>query len=137
MNQLETDLWQLLRKKINGYSTRIENVISSGFPDVVTVNGDQTILIELKVEKKGWVYFRTSQISFFVRTRKVKGKVWILSRAGDYILITSSNELLKLTGVPYKEGYMRYKQHDITDISIVWAKPWDWTHVNAVLFTAD
>ena len=133
MNKLETDFWQLLRTRLEGFSTRIENVIS---PDVVSSH-TRTILIELKVEKNKWVYFRSSQISFFVRMRRTSEHAWIMTRSDDQILITDSNDLLELKGIPYKEGYLRYSIKDLVDISIVLSKPWDWVHINAVLFTAD
>ena len=134
MNQMETSLWQLLRKNLKGFATRIENIVSTGFPDVV-VSHTKIILIELKVEKNKWVYFRSSQIAFFVRMRRTSEHAWILTRSGDQILISDSNELLNLTGIPYKEGYLRYRINDIVDISLVYSKPWDWTHINEVLFT--
>ena len=135
MNQSETGFWQLIKKNINGFSTRIENVISSGFPDVVTVT-KKVILIELKVEKKGWVYFRSSQIAFFARIRKTGEYVRVMIRTeDDCIMILSSGDVLKVEGRPYKISGMRYKTAHLLFYSQMWEKLWNWEHINKVLFT--
>ena len=109
--------------------------MSTGFPDVV-VSDTRTVLIELKVEKLKWVYFRSSQISFFTKMRRTEEQVWIITRArDDRIVLTKSNDLLRLKFTPYKEDYVKYFMEDVMCVSRRWSKPWNWDYINKVLFT--
>ena len=134
MNNAETSFWKLVRRNLAGFATRIENVVSSGIPDVVVVRAKKAFFIELKVEKDGWVYFRSSQIAFFAKCKKEQHYVRVMVRSENDILIVKSTSVLALEGKPYKTGYLKYRYQDLNRNSWLCSKPWDWSFINDVLF---
>lgn len=73
----ESQLWKLIRegfKSPGTQLTRIENIASSGVPDVIMTHSGVTRFIELKVaEREHFLFFRPAQIVWSLENIKAGG----------------------------------------------------------------
>ena len=131
----EAQLWQLVKRNVEGHLVRIENTSGSGTPDVHGCSRGQDMWIELKLAKGRWLYFRSSQLAWFAKRQGAGGKVRILFRKLDEIYITSADEILKLIdqAVPNKDKSVRFPIEIIP--SQKFFKPWDWSVIRNNLFS--
>lgn len=110
----ESQLWTLLRngfKKSPGiHLTRIENITSSGVPDLIMTKDNVTRFIELKVtEHKHYLYFRHAQIVWALDEIKAGGKPLCLFYYVEQkrICLVKMKDVIKSATV-YNEKYKRY-----------------------------
>ena len=90
----ESTFGRTLRLKCSehGQWTRIENIAGAGIPDVNWYPG-QDVWIELKATTTNRISFQASQISWGRRRHKSGGKVWIVIRTKNEIIITESRSV--------------------------------------------
>lgn len=110
----ESQLWTLLRngfKKSPGiHLTRIENITSSGVPDLIMTKDNVTRFIELKVtEHKHYLYFRHAQIVWALDEIKAGGRPLCLFYYVEQkrICLVEMKDVIKSATV-YNEKYKRY-----------------------------
>lgn len=110
----ESKLWTLLRngfKKSPGiHLTRIENITSSGVPDLIMTKDNVTRFIELKVtEHKHYLYFRHAQIVWALDEIKAGGRPLCLFYYVEQkrICLVEMKDVIKSATV-YNEKYKRY-----------------------------
>lgn len=85
----ESQLWSLLRSKfkVPGIQlTRIENIASSGVPDLIITCDGITRFVELKVtERKHYLFFRPAQIVWMKEHIKANGRPKCIFHYNNYI----------------------------------------------------
>lgn len=131
----ESTLWTLIRDRLPGHLTRIENLAGIGQPDVNACYDGSEVWIELKMMKGNYLYFRTSQISFFSRRCKERGRVFVLARKDNDIIVFRAESVLAVAELlePVKDGACKIQWALIPD-PYVFSKPWRWQNIADLIF---
>lgn len=108
----ESQLWTLLRngfkKSPGAHLTRIENITSSGVPDVILTYNGITRFIELKVaEHKHFLYFRHAQIIWAIEEIKAGGRPLCIFYYNKSIHLVEMKDVIKSATV-YNDKYKKY-----------------------------
>lgn len=93
----ESDFWLQVKAHLPGHLVRIENVVGVGTPDVNACWQGKEAWIELKVAKGHYIYFRSAQVVFITRRVRENGRVFVLVRYDETLLIFSGAELVSLS----------------------------------------
>lgn len=131
----ESTLWTLIRTRIPGHLVRIENLAGIGQPDVNGCHDGSEAWVELKLVKGNYIYFRTSQLAFFKKRCKENGRVFVLARKDDDILIFRASSVVAVAELfePVKDGACRIKWVLIPE-SFLFTKPWDWKKIADLIY---
>jgi hypothetical protein len=116
VTQLERDLWKLVKPHLPGEVERVENLVSSGTPDVSGAFVDRDYWVELKVCRTKKLQDMDKLCSALQlrwhHRRAVQGsRVFVLVRHGDTLLLY----FVKVNG---KETWYELSWYD--------SKPWNW-----------
>jgi hypothetical protein len=125
----------LIRERLPGHLVRIENLAGIGQPDVNGCHEGSEAWVELKVVKGNYIYFRSSQIAFFSRRCKEKGRVFVLARKDDDILVFKAESVLAVVDLlePVKDGACKIKWALIPNPQ-VFTKPWPWEKIADIIY---
>jgi hypothetical protein len=131
----ESTLWTLIRDKVPGHLIRIENLVGVGQPDVNACYEGTEAWLELKLVKGNYIYFRSSQLAFFSRRCKEKGRVFVLARKDDDLILFRAASVVAVAELfePVKDGACRIKWALIPD-PYVFSKPWAWQKIADLIF---
>jgi hypothetical protein len=86
----ETDFWSLVKKNLSDrvHVSRIENTAGSGMSDVSACRfPGREVWLELKIQKGNILEFRTSQPVWIDKRLRVGGRVLVLARSDDNIIL--------------------------------------------------
>jgi hypothetical protein len=135
---IESDLWASVRANLPDDRTqlcRIENEVGTGISDVNACRDGQERWIELKLVKGDRIYFRCSQRSWITRRTQVGGKVFVLARDGDVLLLYDGFLAATAPSHPYKNGKSYYvKRADLPTPLWSHPKPVDWRGLREKIF---
>jgi Holliday junction resolvase len=67
----------------HGKLTRIENLISSGIPDVLYGYNGKLYLFELKLIRNGYIYLEKSQLVWLINYGKLTNDIYIIAGSAD------------------------------------------------------
>lgn len=131
----EAQLWTLIREKLTGHLVRIENLAGSGQPDVNACLKGSEVWIELKMVKGNYIIFRSSQIAFFSRRAAVQGKVMVLARKEDNLILFRAEDVLSVADLlePVKDGSVKIHWTKIPN-PVVFSKPWQWEKIADLIY---
>jgi hypothetical protein len=117
---------------------RIENTAGSGISDVNACCGGREIWIELKVFHGNRLYFRNSQRAWIVRRGQVGGRVFILARRDDEILLYRAIDIVVGPHTTGSDGKsFSVAAEDLPLPIFRGAKPFKWNLIRAILFKTD
>lgn len=123
----EKDFWRSLQPKLNGHVNRVENIAGSGIPDVnICHNGIET-WVELKVAKGNYLLFEWSQLSWFKNRGQEKGRVKIVAKDKEDIIIADADNILRCE--PRRKVKAGILISDIRELKR-YSKPYDWQKIN-------
>lgn len=136
----EAQLWQLVKKNIDGHLVRIENTAGIGTPDVHACLDGQEVWIELKVVKGNFIYFQASQLAWFTRRVAAGGNVKVLWRRKcceqDGINIAPAQHILSaLQHIADIDRTPSICRIPIAKVSFEnFCKPWRWKRITASVY---
>lgn len=131
-------IWPLLKQNISAAWTRIENTAVPGAPDVHGQNGT-SVWIENKIFTGRKLHFRPSQPAWIMRHVAHGGRVFIIARKNDTLLLWRGSDLPELLrrGTASVDGIASPVAPPGLSVDLaVWAssKPFDWPGLQKVLF---
>lgn len=127
MRQKESEFYQLIRRNIPGFWSRIENVAGVGIPDCLWAYDGKSGLIELKVSVGTSVHFKTSQLAWFVEYGKVRKDVAIIVRHVDLIFMARSRRMIEIPRTVSRQKEIKVAVQDLLHVSEFYSyKPFNW-----------
>ena len=123
----EKDFWRSIQPKLHGHVNRVENIAGVGIPDVnICHNGIET-WVELKVATGKYLLFEWTQLSWFKHRGKEKGRVKIVAKHKEDIIIAEADNILRVE--PRRKVKAGIFIDDIPDLQR-YSKPYDWQKIN-------
>lgn len=132
---LETQLWQLVKRSLQGHVIRVENTAGSGTPDVNACYNGQEAWIELKMAKGKYAHFRTSQVAWFTKRVNAGGKCAVLLRWGNDLYLVKGSQLTNAImehAVPNKDKSCKIPIANLPYQKF--SKPWDWEAISEKVY---
>jgi hypothetical protein len=135
----ESDFWSLVKKNLSSqvHASRIENTAGTGMSDVNACRCGKEVWVELKIQKGNMLEFRTSQLGWIGKRLQAGGRVRVVARRDNAILVYTGGVCFGTVDsppVPVKgkkaERVMadaRYKLFETT-------KPFDWRRLEDSIF---
>lgn len=115
--------------------TRVENDAGTGISDVSACRGGVSVFIELKVFHGNNVHFRTSQRTWIVKRTNAGGRVLVVVRDGDKLLVYPARECVLSECTVLKDKKSFYvKRQDLPTPLYTCDKPFKWSEVRNVVF---
>lgn len=113
----ESDFWLQVKANLPGHMVRIENLAGIGTPDVNACHDGSECWLELKVAKGHQIYFRSAQIVFMTRRVAEGGRVFVLVKYGDNLLLLTGESLVSVSDKMevVKKGVMKLHINDIRE----------------------
>ena len=135
----ESAFWQQVKSGLESQDThlcRIESTIGSGIPDINACSNGIELFIELKVFHGNDLHFRSSQRAWILRRLSVGGRVLVLTRRDDCLLIYSSAEVLAAPFISHGADRKSFhiKGEDLPNPLYSCKKPFKWGEVRKILF---
>ena len=93
----ESDFWLQVKARLPGHLVRIENTAGVGTPDVNACWQGKEAWIELKVAKGHYIYFRAAQVVFMTRRAVENGRVFVLVKYDEALLLFTGAELVSIS----------------------------------------
>tara|TARA_X000001382_G_scaffold10998_1_gene7492 strand:- start:1747 stop:2142 length:396 start_codon:yes stop_codon:yes gene_type:complete len=123
----EKDFWRSIQPKLNGHVNRVENIAGVGIPDVnICHNGIET-WVELKVAVGRYLLFEWSQISWYKHRGQEQGRVKIVAKHKEDIIICDAEDILRVE--PRRKVKAGILIDDIRELKR-YSKPYDWQKIN-------
>ena len=122
----ESDFWLQVKANLPGHMVRIENLAGIGTPDVNACHKGSECWLELKVAKGHQIYFRSAQVVFMARRTAEGGRVFVLVKYGDNLLLFTGQELVAISDklVTVKKGVQKLHISDIRESYLFTGKAW-------------
>lgn len=135
MRQAESGFYQLLRRNIPGFWSRIENVAGVGIPDSLRTYEGLSGLVELKVSIGNFTYFKTSQLAWCTEYHKAGKRVAVITRDEDRIIVNSSLDAMNAprTVIPAKKQFKVETVHLVNLGITVESKPFNWKKIQQAM----
>ena len=134
----ESYFWQQVKIGLDNVEThlvRIENSAGNGISDVNACCRGQEIWLELKVFHGRRLYFRNSQKSWIVRRSEVGGRIFILARNEDTLIMYDAAAMMQCEAIHGNDGKSFSVDVDKLPPSIyVCRKPFKWAELRERLF---
>jgi hypothetical protein len=134
----ESYFWQQVKAGLDDASThmcRIENTAGTGISDVNACCRGQEVWLELKVFHGRRLYFRNSQKSWIVRRSEVGGRIFILARNEDTLIMYDAAAMMQCEAIPGNDGKSFSVDVDKLPPPIyVCHKPFKWAELRERLF---
>ena len=134
----ESYFWQQVKIGLDNVEThlvRIENSAGNGISDVNACCRGQEIWLELKVFHGRRLYFRNSQKSWIVRRSEVGGRIFILARNEDTLIMYDAAAMMQCEAIHGNDGKSFSVDVDKLPPSIyVCRKPFKWAELREKLF---
>jgi hypothetical protein len=128
----ETWMWQKVKRGLEPlmvHCCRVENTAGSGIPDVNCCHQGVEFWLELKIVRENRIQFRSSQIAWITERSGYSGRVFILAKRGEWLLVYKGTQAYSL-GV--SNGYV----DDVTPAKI-FKGPWNWKEILSFLVTSN
>ena len=139
VNVKESYFWQQVKAGLEDAEThlsRIENTAGTGISDVSACRAGVETWIELKVFHGNGVHFRTSQRIWITRRLAAGGRVVVLARKDDQLLLYRAAEVLAAPctahGADKKSFHVRLD--DMPQPLFSCCKPFQWGEVRSRIF---
>lgn len=118
--------------------SRVENTAGSGISDVTACHAGVEVWIELKVMHGNNLHFRNSQRSWIVRRTDVGGRVLVIVRWDDCLVIWKGRDavLAPSTSITGKKAFY-VKQSDLPVPLYACNKPFNWKEIKQAIFYAN
>ena len=134
----ESYFWAQVKAGLDDGSThlcRIENTAGTGISDVNACCRGQEIWLELKVFHGRRLYFRNSQKSWIVRRSEVGGRIFVLARNEDTLIMYDAAAMMQCEAIHGNDGKSFSVDVDKLPPSIyVCRKPFKWAELRERLF---
>ena len=134
----ESYFWQQVKIGLDNVEThlvRIENSAGNGISDVNACCRGQEIWLELKVFHGRRLYFRNSQKSWIVRRSEVGGRIFVLARNEDTLIMYDAAAMMQCEAIHGNDGKSFSVDVDKLPPSIyVCRKPFKWAELREKLF---
>ncbi len=135
----ESYFWQQVKaglEDIRTHLSRIENTAGTGISDVSACNKGREVWLELKVFHGNNIHFRSSQRIWITRRVAVGGKVLVLARKDDELLLYEARHVLAAPftshGEDRKSFHVKYADMPYPNYSC--KKPFRWEEVRNAIF---
>ena len=137
----KTHIYPLLKRNVPAHWTRIENRVGVGEPDVFGQHNGLAAWVELKLFKGNKFSFRPSQPAWIMMNISHGGRVFVLARKKDTMLLFNGKHIPELIrrGTAIVDGVKDHPEAptnlsmDLADLVLL-NKPWDWATMKEVLF---
>lgn len=126
----EKQLWLKVKKGLEPLLThcvRLEEITSVGVPDVNCCCNGVEFWLELKVVREKRIQFRFSQVAWITARCGHGGRVFLLARDGDDLIVISGTDVFNLA---MEHGNIE----KITPLA-VFKKPWNWPEILHLFLT--
>lgn len=138
-NIKESALWQQVKNGLEDVDThlcRLENSAGSGVPDVNACSHGVEVWLELKMFHGNDLHFRNSQRAWISRRLAVGGRVFIVARKDDQLLIYRAASMLAapFTQHPPEKKSFHVKWADLPIPLFLCKKPFKWADVRRTIF---
>jgi hypothetical protein len=134
----ESYFWSQVKTGLSSQDThlcRIESTAGTGVFDVNGCHEGQEVWIELKVFHGQRLHFRSSQKSWGSTRSKVGGRIWILARKDDEMLLWHANLVFACEAKVDKEGKsFSILAKDLPPPIFSCKKPFKWQELKDILF---
>lgn len=134
----ESYFWKQVKAGLEDQHTqlcRIENTAGTGISDVNICSHGVEVWLELKVFRRKYLHFRTSQRVWITRRTSVGGLVWIVARNGDDFEIYDAVAILACPhkSNPDKKSFS-IAAADLPSPVYRCSKPYKWREIREALF---
>lgn len=116
--------------------TRLENLVGQGMPDVHGCYQGVDVWIENKLVKGHRIIFQPTQPAWMMKRMAHGGRVYVLARKGDDLLLWSGRSLRALLMSCKPVGKNLVADYRDSAPVLVLSKPFDWDRLLFELFTA-
>jgi hypothetical protein len=138
-NIKESALWQQVKNGLEDADThlsRIENTAGTGISDVSACAHGVEVWLELKMFHGNDLHFRNSQRAWISRRLAVGGRVFIVARKDNQLLVYRAASVLAalFTQHPPEKKSFHVKQVDLPTPLYSCRKPFKWAEVRQAIF---
>ncbi len=123
-------LWSKVKRGLEPllvHCARLEETASFGIPDVNCCCHGKEFWLELKIVREKRIQLRSSQVAWITSRCGYGGRVFLLAKDDDRLLVISGTEVFNLA---LENGYVG----KITPLA-VFNKPWNWPEILHLLLT--
>jgi hypothetical protein len=134
----ESAFWQTVKRHLESadtHASRIENSAGTGISDVTACRNGLEVFLELKIFHGQRIHFRNSQRSWIVNRTGVGGRVKVVAKKEDEVLVYDGRSTVLCQSKPGTDG-KSFSVHwdDLPPPLYRCGKPIDWARLKDVIF---
>lgn len=134
----ESYFWQQVKAGLESDDThlsRIENTAGTGISDVTACHGGVEAWLELKVMHGNRLYFRNSQKTWIMKRTGVGGRVLIVARKDDDMIVWEGRAVMMSTHIPGTDSKsFSIHKDELPEPLFQCHKPFKWEGVKRAVF---
>ena len=135
----ESALWASIKANLDGpdvHMSRVESTVGSGMSDVAACCGGQERWLELKMFHGSRLHFRNSQRIWMGKRTAVGGRVLVVARRDDDLMIWRAQDVLTAPHTSYPERKsFSVSANDLPTPLYTCHKPFKWFEIRTAIFS--